>query len=43
MQHIHDGEESTWYRRLQRSWTINTIVIPIAIALICHVIFEWMK
>lgn len=43
MHHIHEREESAWYRRLQRSWMINAIVIPTAIALICHVVFQWMK
>jgi hypothetical protein len=43
MHQIHKGEKSTWYGRLQRSWTINAIVIPTAIALICHMIFQWMK
>jgi hypothetical protein len=42
MQHMPE-EECPWYRRLQRSWTINAIVIPTAISLICQAIFQWMK
>ena len=42
MHHIHE-EKCTWYRQLQHSWAINTIVIPTAISLICQVIFQWMK
>lgn len=42
MQHLSE-EACPWYRRLQHSWLINTIVIPTAISLICQAIFQWIK
>jgi len=43
MHSLHKEAAGAWSRRLQHSWTINMIVIPAAISLICHVIFQWMK
>ncbi len=43
MNHMQEPEETSWYHRIQQSWIVNAIVIPMAISLICNVILHWMR
>jgi hypothetical protein len=39
----HTQEKVSWYQKVQRSWVVNTLIIPIVIALLCGLIIAWLK
>lgn len=32
-----------WYQKIQRSWIVNALILPVVIALLCGLIVAWIK
>jgi|GEM_PF-5232478 len=42
-QTYHMQKKISWYWRIQHSWVVNALIIPIVIALLCGLIISWIR